>query len=350
MNSLSRLAAAVIAGALLAGAPAPLAGWAQTAPPSTVPLPQLLAPNAGPGDVVHSWTIAPAINDVTQGGSRPNLSYEVPPGTEFSDKVTLFNLGNAPLTFKVYATDAFNTSDGSFELLQSDKKPTDIGSWVVLPQDTVSLTPKTQVTMPINIKVPVTAAPGDHVGGIIASSEAQSETADGKLIGVDRRTAVNMYVRVAGPLSPKLTVKKLSAKYRPSLNPFAGRTEVTFRIVNEGNVRTGGHHQVTVSAPLGLAKKQKGAVTAPELLPGQGADVRVAFKGVVASGIAVARVTLEPAPFGQAPVPTSAWRSVTLAPPVTVLALFLVVGLLLYARRALLRRQSEAGKADLAAQ
>jgi len=224
MNTWRRLAvtvAAVVATVVPGAAP----GWSQPAPPATVPSGPLLAPSAEPGEVVHSWALAPAMNDVAQGGNRSNLSYEVPPGTNFGDKVTLFNLGNVPLTFRVYPTDAFNTGDGSFELLRGDQKPTELGTWVTLPQDSVTLAPKTEVTMPITIKVPVTASPGDHAGGILASNEAENQSPDGKVIALDRRTGVRLYVRVAGPLADTVLLSIHWGGRRRSR--IASRTEAT---------------------------------------------------------------------------------------------------------------------------
>ena len=35
--------------------------------------------------------------------------------------VVLFNLGNVPMLFRVYATDAFNNVDGQFDLIPGDE-------------------------------------------------------------------------------------------------------------------------------------------------------------------------------------------------------------------------------------
>jgi len=289
------------------------------------------------------------MNDVTQGGNRSSLSYEVPPGTDFGDKVTLFNLGNVPLTFRVYPTDAFNTGDGSFELLRGDQKATELGTWVTLPQNSVTLAPKTQVTMPITIKVPITAAPGDHAGGILASNEAENMSPDGKVIALDRRTGVRLYVRVAGPLAPKLTVEKLATKYGHALNPLGGAVEVTYRVENRGNVRTGGRQRVSVSGPFGLLRRQQASTEVPELLPGQSATFRVRFKGIAATGLVAGRVRLDAAPVGGTALKPATWTSNGLAVPFTVLAMVIMVGFLLIARRGYLRRQHQPQEAELSA-
>ena len=326
---------------------APLASpsWGQPAPLTAARTTQPVAPFDGDADsdtVVHSWALSPAFNDPSQGGSRPNLSYEVAPGTEVDDKVTLFNLSNVQLTFRLYATDAFNNEDGSFDLLPGDEKPSGAGAWVTLPQENITLPPRSQATMPISVKVPVTAPPGDHAGGILASSRAEGTGPDGKVITLDRRTGSRMYIRVAGPIAPRLTIERLSSSYRPAVNPLSGTAEVTYRVENRGNVRMGGRQHVSVSGPLGLAAKQKPATELPELLPGEGVTMHVTFDGVLASAVAVTNVRIEPAPVGRdLDLSDERSRSLTLAPPYTVLALVLAGWLLSRARRAYLRRQGE---------
>ena len=326
--------------------------WGQASPPTTdldslAPAEQLDADT-----VVHSWALAPTFNDSASGGNRPNLSYEVAAGAEVQDQVTLFNLSNVPLTFRLYATDAFNNKDGTFDLLPADKKPADVGTWVTLPQDSITLDPRQQATMPITVKVPVTARPGDHAGAVLASSQAEGTGPDGKIITLDRRTGSRVYIRVAGPLTPKLTVEKLRTTYGPRLNPLGGTAVVTYRVQNQGNVRMGGRQQVSISGPFGLFGKQKASTDLPELLPGEGVDFRVEFKGdVPATLVALGKVRLDPEPVGQvADKRAERWRSFAFALPFTVMAVLLAGWLLWRARRNYLHHRDEDTYAGVGAQ
>lgn len=349
MQNRRRLVLSVVAAAIVTGVVPP--SWARAPSPTTTVAAQPLVPLAAGTDsdsIVNSWALAPKFNDIKQGGSRPNLAYEIAPGAEVHDEVTLFNLSNVPLTFHVYATDAFNTSDGGFDLLPGDKTPSDVGTWVTMPQDSITLQAKTQATMPISIKVPVTARPGDHAGAILASSPAQSEGADGRTVTVDRRTGSRMYVRVAGPLAPRLAVQNLHSSYRPGLSPVGGTADVTYRVVNVGNVRMTGKQRVSVSGPLGLASHSKATVDVPELLPGQGYTVHATFHGAPAAALSVAKVRLDPALVGSTAKQKSAhWQSLAPAPPYSVLVLVLSIWLLLRARRAYVRRR-DAGEEPFA--
>lgn len=343
-SSLSMAAATMVA---LATGPA---GWAQSAPPPTPPL-TIPADEAAPADgvVVHSWALAPAgSGDPEQPGNRPNLSYQAAPGSEIADELTLFNLSNVQLTFRLYATDAFNNEDGAFDVLPFAKKPKDVGTWVTLPQANITLDARTQATFPMTVKVPANASPGDHVGAVLASSEAQGTGPDEKLVTLDRRTGPRLYIRVDGPLAPELTAERIRTSYRPSLNPLKGTATVSYRIENRGNVRLGGKQQVSIGGFMGVARKQKAPTDLPELLPGQGVSLQAEFDGVAATVLAVTKVAIDPVPVeGKALEPRSR-QAFTLAVPFTVLALLVGAWLLRRARLSYLRHASERAGSDAA--
>lgn len=332
----------IVATALALGVVWPTqAGWGQAASPSATraePAGKVAAPEGSgtaPGAVVHSWALVPGGDDPARPGNRADLSYDTTAGTTIEDNIILFNYSNVPLTFRVYATDAVNNPDGGFDLLPGDKKPKDVGAWVTLPQENITLPPGTQAAMPVVVKVPVGARPGDHVGAVLASSQAEGTSPDNKVVTLDRRTGARLYVRVAGALEPALVVTELKSSYRPALNPLGGTAKVTYRVENRGNVRLGGTQQVSIAAPFGLAKRSKPAVKLPELLPGQGMTLEASFDGVMASGLAFTKVSLDVKPIAKdvGAVPSRSSRSLTVALPLTVLVVLLAAWLLRRARR-----------------
>ncbi|MBA2610158.1 MAG: DUF916 domain-containing protein [Actinobacteria bacterium] len=300
------------------------------------------AENVAPGVVVNSWALSPAgSQDPSQPGERPNLSYAATPGQVISDSVTLFNFSNVALTFRIYATDAFNNAEGAFDLLSGNKKPTDVGSWVTVPQEVLALPAKSQATFPITIRVPAKASPGDHAGAVLASSATQGSGPDGKIINVDRRTGSRVYVRVAGPLRPVLAITKVHTTYRPRLNPLAGKNDVSYRIENEGNVRIAGKHRVSVSGLFGLGKKVNAFQDVPELLPGQGVTVYASFNGLPATFLDSANVKLDPSDVEGKKLGVVSRSASTIAIPWTLVAVVAIAYLLAYARRAYRRHAND---------
>jgi Bacterial protein of unknown function (DUF916) len=317
---------------------------AASTPQPTLPSADELTPGLPVPDdtgVVHSWALAPG-DGTTQAGERPNLSYEIAPGGQVEDLVTLYNFSNVPLTFGVYATDAFNNDDGSFNLLAAAEEPKDVGTWLSLPADSVTVPAGKQATFPITIKVPVDATPGDHVGALLASSTAVGTGPDNAVVTLDRRTGTRLYVRVAGQLRAELAVEELTTSYDASANPFGGSAALSYRIVNRGNVRLAGTQQVSVAGPFGLFRKQLDVEDVPELLPGESIEVSKSFDDVSATGLMFAEVELDPrAPVGDDELEEGSTSASTRAVPYTLLAILIAVIFVLLARRAYRRHRNE---------
>lgn len=365
INALLRLAAAVTLCAA-----APLLGWSGTvaaqggAPPAesvdddTVPVSTLPAEDPfglGPvgsidpidggapiGDpaveIVQRWAITPqGANDPNAASTRAELSYTGDPGTKIEDGVTVFNLGNDVLTFRIYATDAINGPDGAFQLLAGDQQPTDVGTWVTISQENVTVAPGMAATIPITITVPPNAAPGDHTGGIVASSATLGTTDEGSILNVDRSVGTRLYLRVNGALRPELAIEDLGASYDGSINPLSGATGVTFRIQNRGNVRLGGTYEVEAVGPFGIGAQRVGPIEIPEILPGQGVQVTASLGGIPALGFVTATATVTPdggdaVAAGQADATTRA-----IALPISGLLFLVALILGLVARRRMRR-------------
>lgn len=127
---------------------------------------------------------------------------------------------------------------------------------------------------------------------------------------------------------------------------------VTYRVENRGNVRMAGRQQVSISGPLGLFSTQKAVTDLPELLPGEGIDLRVEFEGgVAATLVAVGRVRLEPTVVGEADDDQSdRWRSFAFALPFSVMAVLLAGWLLWRARRNYVHHEQEDRRSAVGAQ
>ena len=332
---------------LAAGVAAP-SSWGQDPPPEVDPVVPGQAVPEGAGEV-HSWTLAPAgSTDPGEAGNRPNLSYEVDPGAVLDDAVTLYNFSNVQLTFRVYATDGRNNEDGQFDLLPGDEAPTMVGTWITLPQAQVTVPAGRQVTMPITVRVPEDADPGDYAGAILATSEAVGTGEDGKVITLDRRTGTRVYVRVAGALRPELAIENVETRYRPALNPLGGTATVTYRIQNRGNVRMSGAHSVAISGPFGMAERRIAAADFPELLPGESFDVKASFDDVPAAVVATATVRLDPAAGAGSEEQSAITRQgMAFAPPLTIILLTMALALGLRARAAYRRHRREAQVAEV---
>lgn len=310
--------------------------------PDAAPAPGVAPAPGGRGEV-HSWALVPGDGGA---GSRSRLTYDMAPGSEVQDSVTLLNYSNVALTFEVYATDALNNADGAFDPLPGDQEPKDVGTWVTLPQRSIIVEAAGRATFPFTVRVPVDARPGDHAGAILAASRTRGTGPEGKTVALERRTGSRLYIRVDGPLEPELAVEGLSTSYSPELSPLGGRAEVRYRVVNRGNVRLRGEHRLSVAGPFGLMRRRLSAMDVPELLPGESIEITRSVEDVPAAGLTFTKVDLEaePAPGDEVEgLEPASRRAVGLAIPVTVAALILVALLTWYARRSYLRRRDQGG-------
>jgi hypothetical protein len=200
---------------------------------------------------------------------RGRYTYSATPGASLTDRIAIRNYGNQPLTLRVYASDAFNTPDGGFDLLAAGRRSVDTGAWVKPGVSQVTVPAKGMAIVPFRLAIPANATPGDHVGGIVASLRTVRTTAGGKKVAFEDRVGARVYLRVSGQLRGELRVEDVRARYDGPLNPFGhGRVRVTYTIHNTGNLRLSGHQTIRVAGWFGQAALATGLPEVPELLPG----------------------------------------------------------------------------------
>jgi hypothetical protein len=295
-------------------------------------------PGAG-GPEVDSWALAPAGTNPDEPSSRPFLSYDLAPGASVDDTVTLWNYSNVQLTFRVYATDAFNNEAGDFDLLTGDKTAKDLGSWVHLTKEYVTVPASTRIDIPFTLAVPPDARSGDHAAAIVASSQVTGTDEKGQVVPLDRRTGSRVYLHVAGQDAPELNVESVYSVYHAAANPFGGSLDVTWTVRNSGNLRLGGKQELLLHKPLGGVMQRRQVHDLPELLPGNAVTLHVHFDDVTAAFRVSAEVKVTPSSANDAKlaVHPASRTSATWAIPWTAI---LLVILLYLAWRRLRRRRA----------
>jgi hypothetical protein len=339
---------AVLVGLLPAGAVA--------AAPAPTPSPSASAPAASAAPV--TWGVAPSSRKGPDG--RAAFTYKLDPGAELTDYAGISNYSDAPITVDVYASDAFTTASGGFDLLPAAQKPTDVGTWVVFePRYRRLVIPsKSRVDVPFRLTVPRNATPGDHAGGIVASIAEPGTDSAGNRVRVDRRVGARVYLRVTGELAPAFTVERLDAGYDGTLNPLGGGTvTATYWVRNTGNVRLAGTPRLEVAGPFGLGRRTVDAPALPEVLPGGEYTATVQMRGAAPLFRLGVDFGLSPVPVNaSAPAPAATGHTAVWAWPWPQLALLLLgagaVWLWRYRRRAAARALAAAraqGRAESSA-
>ncbi|QOC92502.1 WxL protein peptidoglycan domain-containing protein [Micromonospora craniellae] len=276
-----------------------------------------------------TWGVAPSNPDGPDG--RSSFEYKLDPGATLTDRVAITNHSNRPVTLDVYASDAFTTQQGGFDLLAASEKPVDVGSWITFQNRTVTVPSTSRLTVPFTLAVPANATPGDHPGGIVASLAATGADGQGNQVAVHHRVGTRVHLRVTGELDPALNVENVTVNHDGSWNPLRGGTvtaEVTVR--NTGNVRLTGQPELTVTGPFGLAGRVETGERLPEILPGDSYRTSIRLDGVPPLFRLQATLTVAPEAVTDEvldPAPRTVTHRVGLwAPPWPHLVILLLLG------------------------
>ena len=246
-----------------------------------------------------TWAVEPL---PTPDGQRRTFEYAVDPGTQIVDSVVITNLGETSAEFLIYATDAINEPDtGAFGLLERDVDPTDVGGWITLASETLTIEPGLQATVPFNLLVPSDAAPGEHVAGIVASVLTIGENEDGSEVTLEQRVGARVYLNVSGAATASVEIRGITSSYTPELNPFApGTVSVSFDVANTGNQRLDAVPTLAITGPFGIPLGEFNPEAVTELLPRQSVRVTADVPAIAALALVFTNVTVVPGPVGSA--------------------------------------------------
>lgn len=214
-----------------------------------------------------TWGVVPSSQDGPDG--RAAFDYALDPGETLIDFVGVSNFGAEPITVDLYASDAYTTEAGAFDLLPSDAEPVDVGSWIGFNERRLTIESGQRLDVPFALAVPDTATPGDHVGGIVAAVTVASTDESGNAIEVERRVGARVHLRVSGELDPSLVPDIDGETYHYEWNPFSpGATGFDYTVANTGNVRLQGELVARVSGPWGVLEREVHVAELPQILPG----------------------------------------------------------------------------------
>jgi len=277
-HRLGRVILGMIGVALFVGSPAYAAG---SKPSKTGP--------------VVTFGVEPASASKPDG--RSYFDYNGTPGGQVADHVAVNNFSFQTITLTVHTSDAVNTADGGFALLPPTKKSTDIGTWFDIPTAGIDVVvpPRSFRVIPIEVKIPSSATPGDHIGGISVTLASTVVSPSGQRIKLLQSVGTRFFLRVSGALHPGLTIVGLKVRYKATLNPLGeGSAVVTFSVRNTGNVGIGGKQTVWISGLFGSKTFGRSLPQVPLLLPGYSVPEKVVFPKVFPELDMTAHVSISP--------------------------------------------------------
>jgi hypothetical protein len=242
----------------------------------------LPAVSAGPAHAADngSWSVHPASSQIAE---RPYFYLSADPGTTLKDKVVVANKTGKPLTFRLYAADAYNTArDGGFAVRTLKERQRGVGAWAKPARSRVTVPPHGEITVPFALHVPADAEPGDHPGALVALDE-HVDQGDGSLaLGVQRAVGARVYLRVGGPTLPAIAVEDVRVSHHQPLVPGLGDSTATisYTLHNTGNVTLDPKVELRARGLFGRTLLARDLTKIPsELLPGQRVRLREPWRG-----------------------------------------------------------------------
>lgn len=173
----------------------------------------------------------PTNYDVSNPKTKSWFIYELKPGETKDDSITIVNNTDKTLDVKVYPVDATTTNDGAFALLNENQKQSDVGSWVHLSKNIVTIPPRDRRDVPFTISIPNNTTVGDHAGGIIVQeAKTASQGSEGIGLNIISRVGTRIYETVPGQQVVSLDLRGLAYKIGSNHLVF------TFTLENKGNI------------------------------------------------------------------------------------------------------------------
>lgn len=128
-------------------------------------------------------------------------------GESITDGINVINNTEESRDIAVYSTDSVNSSGGAFACAQLVDPKVDVGSWITLDKNLVTLEPSSSEVVEFNITVPENADVGEH-SGCIVTQEDKPEGISDQGIGLSFRSAIRVAILVPSGLFGRVDIVK----------------------------------------------------------------------------------------------------------------------------------------------
>lgn len=173
------------------------------------------------------------------------------PGSSVEEAVNVINNSDSSSAVLVYPTDSAVASGGAFTCEQLVDERDEVGSWITMSKNEVTLESAGSEVVPFTITVPTSADVGEHNGCIVIQGKTPPEQTD-QGIGLSFRTALRVAILVPGDISKNLEITGFSS------NVGKDKITLTPEIMNTGNVSVDTDIQTTLKYFFGSTVSQVG--------------------------------------------------------------------------------------------
>lgn len=161
------------------------------------------------------------------------------------DAVVVANNTDKPQTIGLYTTDAVVTNTGAFSCEQRVESRDDVGSWIKLSKNEVTLQPGTNEKVSFKITAPKRVDVGEHNGCLAFEPKDNEGEVEGN-VRIRTRSAVRVAVTIPGDLKKQVDITSFNVFTKPG-----GEQEFNLSISNTGNVSADTTSAVSLKTLIG---------------------------------------------------------------------------------------------------
>lgn len=179
-----------------------LAGYSQYVPSAL----------AAPEDGVASFSLRPIKSQASAATKQSYFIFDAAPDAMVQGAIRVTNSGTATGTVQLYSVDATTGQSGGIVYRTSQEPRQDVGAWLVLNTDSLTLAPGGSQIVTFTSAIPADASAGTHLGGIVAANLSPQTASDqGNIhIKIQHISVVAVQIEVAGPTVEHVEVTSIT--------------------------------------------------------------------------------------------------------------------------------------------
>lgn len=174
----------------------------------------------------------PANPDPTNPRTESIFIYTIEGGEAKEDQVLVSNNSDEEVTISLYAVDGVTTNTGSYTCRQKSEARSDIGEWLKLSENTLTLKPTENKLVDFTLTMPENADVGEHNGCIVfENADDEGEEVNGGAVRLRTRQAIRVVATIPGELHRNIEIASFAANIGQ-----AGKQDYGLTLQNNGNV------------------------------------------------------------------------------------------------------------------
>ena len=149
------------------------------------------------------FALKPLFYDPSQPLTQTYFIFDTKPGSVIQSRVMVSNAGTVTGTAHLFVVDATTAQTSGAVYLNNDAPRKDVGNWVTLGTQQLTLYPGQSQTVSFRLTIPNNVRPGTHLGGIAVENMAQASNSqapkkNAPTIHIKTRTVIAIQINLPG--------------------------------------------------------------------------------------------------------------------------------------------------------